>query len=115
MRSAKQKAWKGRMLCKDIVVEILDDIESLMLSNICKDILLYTVMPETELRIETNLVMQNLAGSMVFSQVDRVRMRLINKKAEEDMSKMKMNRMKRKNTRELEWAKKKESMKYGQG
>ena len=84
----------------------------LRLTNICKDILLYTVLPETELRVETNWVLQNIADSREIGLEDSVRVRLVEKKAEEDMSRVRMERMKKKAARELKWAEKMEHVKF---
>ena len=42
-QSAQKAAWMGRMLCQDILFEILDIIETMMLLSICKDIITETV------------------------------------------------------------------------
>ena len=50
-------------MCTDILFEILDNIDSLMLLIICKFIVLETIIPEPELRVETNWIMQMIAES----------------------------------------------------
>ena len=42
-QSAQKEAWMGRMLCQDVLFEILDNIDTMMLLNICKDIITETV------------------------------------------------------------------------
>ena len=56
-QSAQKEAWMGRRLCQDILSEILDNIDTVMSLNICKDIITETILLETELRVETNYVM----------------------------------------------------------
>ena len=36
---AKKKYWMGRRICKDIAIEILDNMESYMLSSMCHNII----------------------------------------------------------------------------
>ena len=37
-QTAKRTAWMGKMLAKDILYEILDNIDTIILSSICKEI-----------------------------------------------------------------------------
>ena len=62
-QSALKEAWIGRKVCQDILSGILNSIDTIMLFSICKDIITETILPETELRVETNIVLHRIEAS----------------------------------------------------
>ena len=60
----------------------------------------------------THWVLQSIADSREMGLEDRVRLKLMEMKAVEDMSKSRKERMEKKAARELKWAEKKEHIKY---
>ena len=113
-QSAQKEAWIGRKACQDILSGILNSIDTIMLFNICRDILTETILPETQLRVETNSVIHMIEASTLVSLEDRVRMMLVTRRVEMEETERRMERRKRKNILELEWAVKKDERNYNE-
>ena len=102
----------GKRVCQAILSGILDNIDTILLLNICRDIITETILPEAELRVETNCVLQMIVTSELMGLEDRVRMRLVTKRLEEEEAEKRIERIKKRNIRELEWAVKKDERNY---
>ena len=113
-QSAQKEAWIGRKACQDIMSGILNSIDTIMLFSICKDIITETILPETELRVETNIVLHRIEASTLMGLEDRVRMMLVTRRLEVDETERRIERKKKKNILELEWAVKKDERKYNE-
>ena len=50
-QSAQKEAWMGKRDCQDILSGILDNIDTILLFNIYRDIVAETVLPESELSV----------------------------------------------------------------
>ena len=113
-QSAQKEAWIGRKDCQDILSGILNSIDTIMLFNICRDIITETILPETELRVDTNIVVHRIEASTLMGLEDRVRMMLVTRRLEVEETERRIERRKKMNILELEWAVKKDERKYNE-
>ena len=97
----------GGRVCQDILSGILENIDTVVLFNICRDII-----TETELCVETNCVLQMIGDSKLLGLEDSARVRLVTKSLEDEEANKKIKRMKKRNIQELEWAVRKNEMKF---